>query len=116
MIPFVTNFCNLTRKAALDTDLNYNNHFLTQHDLLRELAIDQSSQEPFDQRERLIIDLSRNNRPEWWVGQNQQGIISRVFSSFFPIGWMNQKQRQVVARTLSISTGLFLCLLLSPCS
>ncbi|XP_061363508.1 probable disease resistance protein At5g66900 [Gastrolobium bilobum] len=92
------------RKIATDRDLYYNNHFLTQHDLLRELAILQSSKEPFEQRERLMMDLSGNNHPEWWVGQNEQSIISRVLSSFFPLRWMGQKPQQVVARTLSIST------------
>ncbi|XP_027348723.1 probable disease resistance protein At5g66900 [Abrus precatorius] len=100
------NLVNLivTRKVALDTDLYCNNHFLMQHDLLRELAIHLSSQEPFEQRERLMIELSGNNRPEWWVGQKEQGIISRLLSLFFPIRWMEQKQKQVVAGTLSIST------------
>ncbi|KAK7331122.1 hypothetical protein VNO77_25336 [Canavalia gladiata] len=101
------NLVNLivTRKVALDTELYYNNHFLTQHDLLRELAIHESSQEPFEQRERLMIDLNGNNRPEWWIGQNEEGIISRLLFSFFPLRWMvDQKQQHVVARTLSIST------------
>lgn len=90
----------------MDTDMYYNNYFLRQHDLLRELAILQSSQEPFEQRERLMIDLTGNNPPEWCVGQNQQGIIFRMLS-FFPIRWMEPKQKQVATRILSISTGLF---------
>ena len=96
----------------MDVDMYYNNHFLMQHDLLRELANHQSNQEPIEQRKRLMIDLSGSNRPEWWVGQDQQGIISRMLS-FFRIRLMEQKQRQVVARMLSISTGLFLSLSLS---
>ncbi|KAK7263088.1 hypothetical protein RJT34_30672 [Clitoria ternatea] len=94
----------VTRKVALDTDMHYNNHFLTQHDLLRELAIHQSSLEPFEKRKRLMIELSENIHPEWWEGQNQQGIISRILSSFFPTRWLEQNQKQVASQTLSIST------------
>ena len=79
------------------------------HDLLRELAIRQSEEKPFEQRERLIIDLSGDNRPEWWVGQNQQGIIGRTFSFILGTSY-RQKQLRVAARILSISTGLFLSL------
>ncbi|CAL0312789.1 unnamed protein product [Lupinus luteus] len=93
----------VTRKVAMDTDMYYNNHFLMQHDLLRELAIIQSSQEPTEQRERLMIDLTGDNPPEWCVGQNQQGIISRMMS-FLSTRWMEQKRKQVAARILSIST------------
>ena len=91
----------------MDTDMGYNKHFLMQHDLLRDLAIRECNQEPFEQRKRLVVDLSGNNRPEWWEGQNQRGIVSRMLS-FLPKRWIPKVQKQVVARTLCISTGLFL--------
>ncbi|KAL2348424.1 hypothetical protein Fmac_002424 [Flemingia macrophylla] len=93
----------VTRKVAKDSDMYYNNHFVMLHDLLRELAIHQSEEEPFEQRKRLIIDLNGDNRPEWWVGKNQQGSIGRVFSFFLGM-LVGQKQLRVAARILSIST------------
>lgn len=78
-------FMPFTRKYASD-DSCYNDHFVMQHDLLRELAIYQSKLERIKQRKRLIIDMSGNNFPEWW---------------------MDQKQHPLNASLLSISTGFF---------
>ncbi|RDY12879.1 putative disease resistance protein, partial [Mucuna pruriens] len=58
----------VARKNASDTDNSYyNNHFIILHDLLRELAIYQSAQEPVEQRKRLIIEINQN-KPECWLG------------------------------------------------
>ncbi|KAL9327688.1 hypothetical protein ACSQ67_002691 [Phaseolus vulgaris] len=93
----------VTRKVAKDTDMYYNNHFVLVHDLLRELAIRQSIEEKFEQKERVMIELNGDNRPEWWVGLNQLGIIGRSFS--YILGMLyRQKQLKVAARILSIST------------
>ncbi|WJX55428.1 hypothetical protein P8452_41196 [Trifolium repens] len=92
-----------TRKVATETDMYYNNHYVVMHDLLRELAIHQSKGEPFEQRKRLIIDLNGDDRPDWWIGPNQQGIISRMYS-FIAGMLIKQKQLKVAARILSIST------------
>ena len=100
-------FILLSRKVAKDADMYYNNHFVMLHDLLRELSICQSKEKPFEQRERLIIDLNGDNRPEWWIGQDEQGVIGRM-SSFFLRMLYRQKQLRVAARILSISTGMFL--------
>ncbi|KAE9613019.1 hypothetical protein Lal_00027587 [Lupinus albus] len=99
------NLINLivTRKVGKDADMYYNNHFVVLHDLLRELAIHQSNQEQFEERKRLIVDLNGDNRPAWWVGQNQQGIFRRVLS-YLPRTLTQQKQPSVAARILSIST------------
>ncbi|XP_028779380.1 probable disease resistance protein At5g66900 [Neltuma alba] len=91
----------IRRKVARDTDKYYNNHFVMLHDLLRELAIHQSSLEPFEERKRLIIDLGENNHPKWWPEQKQQGVIARISSLLFG-WWMEQKQQQVTAHSLSI--------------
>nr|XP_048327580.1 probable disease resistance protein At5g66900 [Ziziphus jujuba var. spinosa] len=60
------NLANLkiTRKDVKEVDDYYGQHFLVQHDLLREIAMDNSSQEPIRQRKRLFINLSRNELPE----------------------------------------------------
>ncbi|KAJ1419102.1 P-loop containing nucleoside triphosphate hydrolase [Sesbania bispinosa] len=93
----------ITRNVATVTDMYYNNHFVMLHDLLRDLAIHQNKGEPFEQRKRLIIDLKGDNRPEWWVGQNQQGIIGHIFL-FITRMLVKQEQLRVAARILSIST------------
>ncbi|CAJ2646253.1 unnamed protein product [Trifolium pratense] len=92
-----------TRKVTTETDMYYNNHYVMMHDLLRELAIHQSKGEPFEQRKRLTIDLNGDDRPDWWIGPNQQGIISRM-QSFVTGLLVKQKQLKVAARILSIST------------
>lgn len=98
------NICSFNRKNASDTvNYYYNNHFIVLHDLLRELAIHQSSHEPMEQRKRLIIDINENKR-HWWLGEKQQGMIARIFSRF--LRWcVKQKPLEVHARTLSVSTG-----------
>jgi len=97
----------LCRKVAKDTDMYYNNHFVLVHDLLRELAIHLSKEKTFEQRERVMIELNGDNRPEWWVRLNPLGIIGRSFS--YILGMLyTQKQPKVAARILSISTGMFL--------
>ncbi|KAI4314930.1 hypothetical protein L6164_027790 [Bauhinia variegata] len=79
----------------------YNYHFVTQHDLIRELAIYLSKEGTFEERKRLIID--EISRPHWWIVENPQGITARILS-FFPKWFIGQRQQRVVARTMSIST------------
>ncbi|XP_020973817.1 probable disease resistance protein At5g66900 isoform X1 [Arachis ipaensis] len=103
------NLANLivTRKVATDVEMYYNNHFLMQHDLLRELANHQSNQEPIEHRKRLAIDLTQNgkNCPNWLVEQNQPGIFSRMLSFLSVRGTQQQqKQEQVTARIMFVST------------
>ena len=58
----------------------YTEHFVTQHDILRELAIYQASMESIEQRKRLIVDMSGDNFPEWWTEQKCQPINARLLS------------------------------------
>ncbi|KAE9597618.1 hypothetical protein Lal_00013774 [Lupinus albus] len=93
----------VARKNASDTDsFCYNNHYIIQHDLLRELAIYQSTQEPLKQRKRLIIDKNEHKR-EWWLDEKQKGMIGHMFSKFLRF-CVKPKQLKVSARALSIST------------
>ena len=78
-------FCSFTRKDESEVNSYFNEDFVTQHDILRELAMHQSSQEPIEKRSRLIVNISQNNLPKWWKKQKQQLIDH--------------------ARLLSISTG-----------
>lgn len=75
----------------------YTEHFVTQHDVLRQLAIYQATLEPIDQRQRLnITDTSSN----------------------LPIGQENEEEQKptrhpIKARLLSISSGCPISLSLS---
>lgn len=62
----------------------YSEHSVTQHDLLRELAIYETRQQDPEHRERLIINISGDKLPKWWS---------------------EKKYRSMKARLLSISTG-----------
>ncbi|XP_028756308.1 probable disease resistance protein At5g66890 [Neltuma alba] len=85
-------------------DNYYNNHFLVQHDLFRELAIHISNQELFENRKRLIIDMNGNDHPQWWPQQNQQEGITAHALSYFTKWFKDPNQKCVSARILSIST------------
>uniref|UniRef100_A0A7N2M0T9 RPW8 domain-containing protein n=1 Tax=Quercus lobata TaxID=97700 RepID=A0A7N2M0T9_QUELO len=59
----------MSRKDASEVNNYYNEDFVTQQDILRELAMYQSSQGLREQRQRLIINISKNNPPKWWTEQ-----------------------------------------------
>ena len=78
-------FSPFTRKDASEVNSYYNEDFVTQHDILRELAMHESSQEPIEQRARLIMNISENKLPKWWTEQKQQLINARLLS--ISTGW-----------------------------
>ena len=78
-------FWPLTRKNASEVDNYYNEDFVKQHNLLRDLAIHLSSRDSIIERKRLIVDISGNNIPEWWMEQKQQLINARLLS--ISTGW-----------------------------
>ncbi|KAK4545599.1 hypothetical protein RGQ29_032936 [Quercus rubra] len=74
------NLANLVRKRKDAGEINkyYNEDYVTQHDLLRELAIFESCQGLERQRQRLIMDISGNTLPSWCTEQDQQPINARL--------------------------------------
>ncbi|XP_022739594.1 probable disease resistance protein At5g66900 isoform X2 [Durio zibethinus] len=92
------NLVNLVvmRKDASEADGYYNNHFIMQHDLLRELAIYQCSLDPIEKRKRLILELNNNKFPNWWLEEKQQPVGARLLSIFtdetFSFNWGNSIQ------------------------
>ncbi|XP_021908384.1 probable disease resistance protein At5g66910 [Carica papaya] len=80
---FSQNLLNLINlgKEETEEDGFYNGYFVTQHDLLRELTILQSSSESVVGRRRLFADIRQNKFPQWWLGQKQP-ISARLFSVF----------------------------------
>lgn len=75
----------ITRKDVNEVDGYYSEHFVTQHDLLRDLAIDQSSKEPIRQRKRLIMELNGDELPKWWKENKEQPVCARLLS--ISTGW-----------------------------
>ncbi|XP_004288073.1 PREDICTED: probable disease resistance protein At5g66900 [Fragaria vesca subsp. vesca] len=81
----------ITRNDEGDMD-DYVEHFVTQHDLLRELAIHHTDTVPIEQRERLIIDIRGNKFPKWWKKQMDQPfekahLVSISTDSHFSSKW-----------------------------
>ncbi|XP_050291610.1 probable disease resistance protein At5g66900 [Quercus robur] len=87
---------------------NYNDDFVTQHDILRELAMHQSSREPIGQRSRLIINISKNSPPKWWTEQKQQLINAHLLSistdELFSSSWCNIQGSEVEVLVLNFHT------------
>ncbi|KVI08617.1 Disease resistance protein [Cynara cardunculus var. scolymus] len=83
-------------------------HHVTQHDLLRELAVHLSSQEPIAQRNRLFMKIHKNNFPTWWIEQIRQPINARILSistdEAFCSNWYDLKAPKVEVLILNISS------------
>ncbi|AES78133.2 hypothetical protein MtrunA17_Chr7g0223451 [Medicago truncatula] len=95
------NLANVIIPSESDTDNNnYNNHFIILHDILRELGIYQSTKEPFEQREKLIIDKNKNKSG---LAEKQQGLMTRILSKFMRF-CVKQNPQHFAARILSVST------------
>ncbi|KAK4584481.1 hypothetical protein RGQ29_022278 [Quercus rubra] len=97
----------MARKDASEVSY-YNEDFVTQHDILRELAMHQSSRESIGQRSRLIINISGNNLPKWWTEQKQQLISARLLSistdELFSSSWCNIQGSEVEVLVLNFHT------------
>ncbi|PRQ47842.1 putative powdery mildew resistance protein, RPW8 [Rosa chinensis] len=68
----------ITRKEKKEADGYYSEHFITQHDLLRQLAIYQPKLDANNKRR--IIDKWGDNLPECLTGQKHQPIKARLLS------------------------------------
>ncbi|KAL5557099.1 hypothetical protein UlMin_039335 [Ulmus minor] len=91
------NFTNIvvSRKDANERDGYYSEHFVTQHDMLKELAIHQNRQGPVEQRKRLILESSVDNSQNEWKDLNEQPINAKLLSistdGLFPASWSNKQ-------------------------
>ncbi|KAE7999554.1 hypothetical protein FH972_003970 [Carpinus fangiana] len=86
----------------------YSEDFVLQHDLLRELSVHQSNQEPIEQTKRLIINISGNNPPKWWAEQKRQPISAHLMSistdEIFSSSWWNIEPSEVEVLVLNFQT------------
>ncbi|XP_004288074.1 PREDICTED: probable disease resistance protein At5g66900 [Fragaria vesca subsp. vesca] len=98
----------VTRKDKLQGDGYYTEHFVTQHDLLRELAIYESTLEDTEQRERLIINISKDNFPKWWREQKYQCMKARLLSistdGAFSTNWPDMELPEAEVLVLNFQT------------
>ncbi|RXI07213.1 hypothetical protein DVH24_026349 [Malus domestica] len=70
----------ITRKENIEIlDDYYIEHFVSQHDMLRELAIYNAKLDPIEKRKRLIV-VSGHNQPKWLMEQKSQPINARLLS------------------------------------
>ncbi|KAK4267307.1 hypothetical protein QN277_024105 [Acacia crassicarpa] len=97
------------RLVGMEVDNYYNNHFLMQHDLYRELVIHMSQQNPLENRRRLIIDLygNLNDAPQWWPKQQQSlaaSIVSISTDQKVTPSWCNIQAPHAVVLVLNLNT------------
>ncbi|KAK1433030.1 hypothetical protein QVD17_09934 [Tagetes erecta] len=97
---------NVARKDASELEGYCNEHYVMQHDLLRELAIHLSSQEPIPLRKRMLIEIHANNIPTWWTEQTQQPFSARLLSvttdETFSSAWYDLKAPKVEVLVLNM--------------
>ncbi|KAI9165943.1 hypothetical protein LWI28_023297 [Acer negundo] len=99
-----------TRKNVSDGGY-YNDHFVMQHDLLRDLIIHQSMSEPIERTKRLIIDISGNQFPKWWSEKKLNPIHARLLSistdETFSSGWYELNAPKVEVVVLNLRTNKY---------
>ncbi|KAL8199358.1 hypothetical protein R6Q57_012926 [Mikania cordata] len=97
-----------TRKDASELEGYCNEHYVMQHDLLRELAIHLSSKDPIALRKRLYIEIHENNIPDWWIQQTQPSIDARLLSistdETFSSVWYDIKAPKLQALILNVKS------------
>ncbi|XVE87188.1 hypothetical protein DITRI_Ditri18aG0096000 [Diplodiscus trichospermus] len=95
-------------EADGEADGYYNDHFITQHDLLRELAIYQSGLDHVEKRKRLIVEVIGNKFPSWWSEGKQQPLCARLLSistdETFSFNWGNIQAPEVEVLVLNFGT------------
>ncbi|KAM1174743.1 hypothetical protein ACFX13_027898 [Malus domestica] len=98
----------VTRKDKMEGDGYYSEHFVTQHDVLRELAIYNTKKGPVEHRKRLIIDICGDNLPKWWREQKHQPMKARLLSittdEWFSTKWHDMQMPEVEVLVLNFQT------------
>ncbi|KAJ6740233.1 RESISTANCE PROTEIN ADR1 putative-RELATED [Salix purpurea] len=101
----------VTRKDANEDDGSYNEHFVTQHDLLRELAIRESNSRGIEHRKRVILEINENKIPEWLTEQNELSIRAKLLSistdETFSSSWPSIQAPEVEVLLLNFQTGKY---------
>ncbi|ONH96589.1 hypothetical protein PRUPE_7G138800 [Prunus persica] len=94
-----------------EADGYYTERFVTQPDMLRELAIHQASQDPIGQRKRLIIDIRGDNLPNWLTEAKHQPMQARLLSistdGAFSKKWPNMQLPKAEVLVLNFETNSY---------
>ncbi|KAJ4849488.1 hypothetical protein Tsubulata_030306 [Turnera subulata] len=105
------NLINLvvTRIGESEVEEYYDDHFVTQHDLLRELVNYLSGLECTEQkRKRLVVDISCNVFPKWLMEQRQPTVCARLLSlstdETFTSNWRPMTAPEVEVLVLNFQT------------
>ncbi|KAM5576364.1 hypothetical protein ABKV19_007300 [Rosa sericea] len=98
-------------KDKKEGDGYYSEHFVIQHGLLRDLAIQQTgqdSQNQIEQGKRLIIDICGNELPKWWTEQINKPKKTRLLSistdGVFSSSWHNMQLPKAEVLVLNFQT------------
>lgn len=98
----------VTRKDANEDDGSYNEHFVMQHDLLRELAIRGSNSGNIEHRKRVLLEIIENKIPEWLMEQDQLSIRAKLLSistdETFSSSWSTMQAPEVEVLLLNFQT------------
>ncbi|KAM2622148.1 hypothetical protein TB2_026811 [Malus domestica] len=96
----------VTRKDKMEGDGYYSEHFVTQHDVLRELAIYDTKKGPVEHRKRLIIDICGDKLPKWWREQKQMKarLLSITTDEGFSTKWHNLQMPEAEVLVLNLQT------------
>ncbi|CAN6851448.1 unnamed protein product [Brassica oleracea] len=90
----------------------YNEYLVTQHDILRELAIHQSGLEAFLEKKRLNLEIREDQFPDWCLNQMEPIIINASLLSIstddlFSSNWIEMECPNVETLILNISSQNF---------
>ncbi|KAG6768051.1 hypothetical protein POTOM_026948 [Populus tomentosa] len=98
-------------KDANEDDGSYNEHFVMQHDLLRELAIRGSNSGSIEHRKRVLLEIIENKIPEWLMEQDQLSIRAKLLSistdEKFSSSWSTMQAPEVEVLLLNFQTEKF---------
>ncbi|XP_024182548.1 probable disease resistance protein At5g66900 [Rosa chinensis] len=96
------------RNAKEDANGYYNEHFVTQHDILRSLAIHQTGHDPTGHSKRLNIDIRKDDIPNWWSEHKQKPKKTRLLSistdGAFSSKWHNMHLPKAEVLVLNFQT------------
>ncbi|CAH8389519.1 unnamed protein product [Eruca vesicaria subsp. sativa] len=88
----------------------YNEYFVTQHDILRELAIRQNESEGILERKRLTLEIRNNRFPDWCLNPIHPVVVNASLLSIFTDNafsspWFEMDCPNVEALLLNISSS-----------
>ncbi|CAN1812385.1 Probable disease resistance protein At5g66900 [Linum perenne] len=97
------------RKDVSEDDGFHNEDFVTQHDLLRDLAISQSNTtSSFELRERLFVEITDNKFPHWWMQSMDKVFKTKLLSitteEKFSASWPDIHAPEVEVLVLNFKT------------